>query len=102
MRFKLRKVWHDLYYALASERAAKFAMCCRDVAAQVDISDSVDSWILSFRLKLHVSLCQACSNYLVFSRFLKQKMALLSRQKFDAKDLVDVNQKLMQEHARKN
>ena len=102
MRSNIRKIWHDLFYALVSDQTAEFAMRCRNVVAQVDTPEENDSWRLAFRIKLHMSLCQACANYIVFSRFLNQKMALLSKQDFNERDLIDLNQKLLQNYARKN
>ena len=68
----LRKYWHDAYYALASDRAVTFAMLCRDVAHEIDLAHADHGWSEKVRLRLHLSLCQACKNYFDVSVALKE------------------------------
>ena len=67
----IRYYWHDIYYFFASEKGIDFAMTCRDATEKIDLSDQSKTAREKMRLKLHVSLCQACNNYYKFSHLLK-------------------------------
>lgn len=60
---RLRRIWHDIFYALAPRPLVKLAMSCRDVAETIDLHREPQSRMGQFRLKLHLSLCQGCRNY---------------------------------------
>ena len=60
---RLRHYWHELYYKLASPSAVEFGMNCKHVVEQIDLNDPPVTWRAWFRVKLHLSLCQACSYY---------------------------------------
>lgn len=60
---KIKKLWHDLYYKLANKKLINFALTCQEATAKVDLSDQNKNILSSFRLNLHLSLCQSCSNY---------------------------------------
>lgn len=61
-------------------------MKCKDVAEIVDLGSSQLSWAGKFRLRLHLSLCQACENYYETTLVLKKAM----------NDFINQNQKTVQ------
>ncbi len=69
---KSRKIWHDLYYAFCTDRGEKFALTCQEVAEFVDTGSASSSLAWRARVKLHLSLCQACTNYKVMTNWLKK------------------------------
>lgn len=98
---KLRKLWHDAYYALAPQSAQNFAMRCRDVAAQVDFPESVDSPLKKWRHSLHMSLCEACRNYEGYSRWLTKEAAQVEVPAADASRVEKLNAHLLETHSKK-
>lgn len=71
---KLRRYWHDLYYAVVSKRGEDLALHCRDAARLVNVSSEETDARTKLRLLLHLSLCQACSNYASFTRLLRDRL----------------------------
>ena len=99
---RLRKTWHDLYYAKATPRRIDFAMRCKAVVHQVDVKNKNFSLKNRFRFQLHLSLCQTCENYSNFSKILKNQLKLILRPPPPKDQLQRINQKLLQQYARKN
>lgn len=95
---KLRRYWHDLYYFLASDEAAEFAMRCQHVAEIVDLENKQASLKDRFRFYLHLSLCQACANYSKISRVLKRAILKVISQP-RVTQIVQLNQRLIAKHA---
>jgi hypothetical protein len=67
---KLRHHWHDFYYAFPLPGKVDLALRCKDVADEVDLGFPSQAPTQVLRLFLHFSLCQACSNYRAFSRWI--------------------------------
>lgn len=97
---KLRKFWHDAYYAIAPRSAREFAMRCQDVAAQVDIPDSVDTPQKKLQHLLHMSLCQACRNYRGYSQWLNHEATLIKVQEADSSRIEKLNARLLEIHSK--
>ena len=95
---KLRHYWHDLYYFLASDEAVEFAMRCQHVAEKVDIENTEASLKDRFRFYLHLSVCQACSNYANLSGVLKRAILKVVSQPRSTQ-LDQLNQRLIVKHA---
>ena len=92
----LRHYWHDLYYFVTSKTGEEFAMTCKDVTEKIDLPDSRKTVMDKFRVFLHVSLCQACSNYKALTLALRQAIKkLISAQKYSDNDLKKLNQDLL-------
>jgi hypothetical protein len=62
----LRKIWHGVYYALAPQTLQTYALTCRE--AVNDLNTKKEK---SFQVNLHLSLCQACTNYEGYSVWLR-------------------------------
>lgn len=99
---KIRKIWHDLYYKKPSAEKVEFAMRCRDVAHQVDFQTEGLSLKDQFRFRLHLSLCQACHNYYMVSKFIRTKMHSFSKPEVRQVELDLLTQKLIEIHQQKN
>ncbi len=80
---KARQYWHDLYYSLAGDRGVAFAMTCKEVTSKIDLTDK-----RNFRFWLHLSLCQACKNYLKLTQALRKGAQSFSK---NSKKPIDVN-----------
>lgn len=79
----IKHYWHDGYYFFVSDKGVDFAMTCREATEKVDLNDQAKSATDKVRIKLHVSLCQACNNYYKFSISLRSavKKAISSQQR---------------------
>lgn len=92
----LRFIWHGFFYILAPKRAVEFAMSCKEVTEKIDLSDQVHNPKERFRLKLHLSLCQACSNYHQSSKILGDAIRIAWSQHFHSdSELEKLNQRLL-------
>jgi tagatose-1,6-bisphosphate aldolase non-catalytic subunit AgaZ/GatZ len=101
LKERLRHYWHELYYKLASPAGVEFGMRCKHVVEQIDLGDEPATWRGWFRLKLHLSFCQACNYYFKASKALRravQEMAKSSSQ--TAIDLEKINQELLKKYTR--
>lgn len=92
---RLRHYWHEIYYFFASEKAIEFAMHCKDVAEKIDLQGPTASWTQDFRLRLHLSLCQACKNYFDISVALKQAVRELIKDSAYSGSVKILNQELL-------
>lgn len=97
-----RKIWHDVYYYFASDRGVEFAMTCREASEGIDLKDQNKTLKNKFRLKLHMSLCQSCNNYYIFSQSLSRtiKKALFFH-KDNQQDLDQLNTKLLEKFSKR-
>jgi hypothetical protein len=98
---KLRHSWHDLYYSIAPEGGVKFAMNCKEATAHIDLGTHQDTRWARLRLKLHLSLCQACKNYSDLSNALKKAIVGFAHASALPLDLDQMNQNLLKKYARK-
>ena len=92
---QIRQIWHDIFYAKSSEKRVEFAMRCKDVVHHIDHGISGLGWKDRFRLKLHLSLCQACKNYWDFSRFLNRSVKALLGKNASEPELEKLNKRLL-------
>lgn len=104
MRFsqKIRKIWHDIYYNFVSIKGVEFALHCKDVTHQVDLSNAKLSLIKRLRVYLHLSLCQACHNYYSFTKFLNSKIIKISKSKLNFEQIKKLNEKLLKQYQNKH
>ncbi len=79
----LRKIWHDFYYYFAAKKAVAFALTCQETVKAIDLSQKK-----SIRMNLHLSLCQACSNYLTSSVWLSEHLRNMKRPSNDLGKLI--------------
>ncbi len=70
MRKKLRQLWHDLYYKMASPRGEEFALTCKHAVEFMELKNDKKTWRLWLQLQLHLSLCSVCGFYHRTSRVL--------------------------------
>ena len=96
---KLRQLWHDIYYKLASQKGVEFAMKCKDAAEIVDLGSAPLSWSARLRLRLHLSLCQACQNYFETTQVLKKAMNDFIDQNKKSVPIDNLNKTLMAQYA---
>jgi len=95
---KLRRYWHDVYFAIAPASGVEFAMKCRDVAHVIDLGENPSDLTQKLRFHLHLSVCQACTNYFRFSAFLKKKLRpKKSDDQSMNKQAAELNRKLLTE-----
>lgn len=97
----VRKAWHDIYYFWASKKGVDFALTCREATENIDLNDQAKTAQGKLRVKLHISLCQACNNYYSFSRSLSRALKKLvqARPKTDS-DLDKLNNELVQKFSK--
>ncbi len=102
MRIKerLRYYWHELYYKLASPSAVEFGMICKHAVEQIDMGDPPATWRAWFRLKLHLSFCQACNYYFKASQALRQAVRELAKGSGASVDIGKINRELLKKYAR--
>lgn len=99
IRKKIRLYWHDLYYFLASKQGIHFAMTCKDATAKIDLNDQAVTITDKTRLKLHISLCQACYNYYSLSQTLRRLIRkLVISNKNSKADLEKLNRDLLKKY----
>lgn len=92
----LRFIWHVFYYVLAPKKAVEYAMRCKDVTEKIDLADQIRTPQEQFRIKLHLSLCQACNNYKESSVILRNAIRIAWTQNFHSEtELVNLNQRLL-------
>lgn len=97
---RLRYYWHELYYKLASPAGVEFGMRCKHVVEQIDCAEPPATWRDGFRLKLHLSLCQACSYYFKASQALRRAVQEMAKVSSEAPiDVEKMNQELIQKYA---
>ncbi len=97
---KIRKLWHDIYYRLATKGMIDFAMRCQDVVSSVDLGDVGLTSRNRFRLKFHFTLCQACQNYKNYSEWLGRE-SRRTTSNIDDENLDRLNKKLLRIFASK-
>ena len=98
-RFKklIRHYWHDGYYFFVSDKGVDFAMTCREATEKIDLQDLSKSITEKTRVRLHVSLCQACNNYFKFSSSLRSAVKKIVSSKQHTKTELDkLNDDLLQ------
>lgn len=91
----IRRWWHDLYYWVTGNKGARFALTCREAVEQVNWPEARGVALKRFRLKLHLSLCQACHNYFEMSRQLGRAFRTMVRGSDRHVDLERLNQDLL-------
>lgn len=63
---KIRKLWHDLYYASSGDQGVWLALTCEEATRLTNTSGRS-----GLRYWLHLSVCQACKNYAEFSNLVR-------------------------------
>lgn len=63
----LREIWHGIYYAVAPDTVQAYALTCKETVTELNTKKD-----RTFQVKLHLSLCQACTNYEGYSRWLRE------------------------------
>lgn len=90
-----KKVWHDIYYALAGDKAVSFALTCKETVLEADSKQGSKMSFKKIRFYLHLSLCQACKNYCNFSKMLKRQKNTVVDAAHTGEELIAFNQKLL-------
>lgn len=67
MNHILREIWYGIYYAVAPNTVQEYALTCKEAVSEINTKKD-----RHFRVKLHLSLCQACTNYDKYSRWLSE------------------------------
>tara|TARA_B110001454_G_scaffold28073_1_gene27424 strand:+ start:10343 stop:10672 length:330 start_codon:yes stop_codon:yes gene_type:complete len=92
----IRLVWHALYYGLTFKPGVEFALRCKEATEKIDLPDQVRTPREEFRLKLHLSLCQACHGYykttVILRAAVRQRWNKYTRSETEMENL---NQKLL-------
>jgi hypothetical protein len=65
----VRFFWHALFYLLAPARLKRYALTCREAVNEMNTTNTH-----SLRVRLHLSLCQACTNYEKTSQWLRKNI----------------------------
>lgn len=88
---------------LAPPSGVEFGMVCKDVVEQIDLGNTPATWRARFRLKLHLSFCQACNYYFRASGALKRIVReMASGSGSSSTDVEQINQELLKKYARKD
>lgn len=98
LREKIRHCWHQIYYSIESDEMVEFAMKCQHVAELIDLKPKHSRIKNLLRFYLHLSLCQACSNYFHATKALKKAAILLVKR--NTVQLDQLNKELIKKHAR--
>lgn len=91
----VRKIWHDVFYAVAGSWGDRLAKTCAAVTQKTDLHSGkrdISYW-------LHLSVCKACKNYYEFSIYLTRNFRDVEVQHIEIKNL---NQRLAQFFSSKN
>lgn len=72
-----------------------FAMRCKEVARHIDLNDSKMNAVGRFRMILHLSLCQACTNYRAFSVVLRKQAKQLTVREVSSEEIKTLNNRLL-------
>jgi hypothetical protein len=59
-------MWHAFYYILSPRALKTYALTCKETVTEINTNKAH-----TFQVKLHLSLCQACTNYENYSKWLK-------------------------------
>ena len=86
----LRKIWHDIYYAVSGAAGDALALTCREATLATDVAPTN-----RFRYWLHLSVCQACQNYYDFSAFLNKNRNASDFKQMSPEEIKDFNRKLL-------
>ena len=97
----LRFLWHALYYVVAPSKVVDFALRCKQVAESIDLDRWPDGRYGKVRMKLHLSLCQACKNYFDANEALKRVARELVLGRVDQIKLEQLNAELLQRFGKK-
>lgn len=65
----IRFFWHAFFYIFMPPQMRRYALTCKEAVNEINTTN-----VHGKRLKLHLSLCQACTNYLKFGKLLKEKI----------------------------
>ena len=97
---RLLNLWHDLYYKFTGIWGDKFALTCKEATEQVNVA-APGNFVLWFRVRLHISLCQACRFYARVSRALGQALQKLMQESEEV-DLEGMNRDLLKKYSRES
>ncbi len=98
----IRKYWHDLYYYLTGRVGVKFALRCQEVAEEIDLKKTKNLSVKQFRIQLHLSICQACKNYLDTSKVLNKTVRKLVKTNQKQVNIEKLNTDLLEKFANQN
>jgi hypothetical protein len=99
MKERLRHFWHELYYKLTFQAGSNFALTCKQAVEHINVVDpSTQTWQMKFRLRLHLSLCQACVNYVKASRALGKAAREFMKSSDVSIDIEKLNQELLKKY----
>lgn len=101
LKKQFRHYWHDLYYYLTNKKGVEFAMTCKDATEKIDLADQTKTITDKFRVKLHVSVCQACNNYYSLSQMLRAAIRkVMAAHKDKNSNLDKLNQELVKKYSK--
>ena len=93
---RLRHYWHEVYYFFGSKLADEIAMTCKKATEKMDLPDDQKNISDHFRVWLHTSLCQACSNYKSLTLALRNAIRNLVKNKgYSPQKIEKLNQDLV-------
>lgn len=79
----LRFFWHAFFYIFMPAKVKRYALTCKEAVEKIDKTN-----VHGKQLKLHLSLCQACTNYVKWGELLKKNILT------PASDLKSLNEKI--------
>lgn len=101
LKTKIKKIWHDLFYRLASDQSVDFALTCKEATEKVDVGVS-KKLKERLRLALHLSLCEGCHNYLKITQTLRRAIQNAVAQSEKNDRLENLNKELLKKHTTLN
>ena len=90
---------NDLYYFLTGRIGIIFALRCKEVAEEIDFSQSKILSLKRFRIQLHLSVCQACKNYSDTGKVLNKAIQKLIKKNEKQINMQKLNADLLEKFA---
>lgn len=75
-------------------------MRCKDVAARIDLGQIPSTGMERWRFLLHLSLCEACSNYSTITSFLKKVAGEVFPKPTDSAKMNQLNESLLEKFSK--
>ena len=75
-------------------------MTCKDVTEKIDLGQVPPTWVGRFRLRLHLSFCQACKNYFDVCQELRRIVRGLVEKSLTQTEIERLNQELIKKFAK--
>ncbi len=80
-----KKIWHAFFYILMPPKLKRYALTCKETVMRINTQSKIDG-----QVSLHMSLCDACKKYFLYSEWLRKNI------KVTTPPVTDLNEKLFE------